>query len=359
MFERLQEVEDRYEELSERLSDPGIVTDPHEYQRVAKAHSDLSEIVTKYREYKNAGRQIRETEEMLAEPLDDEMRRLAQSELDDLKERREKLREELRIMLLPKDPNDEKDVIMEIRAGTGGEEAGIFAGDLLRMYERYAERRGWKTELLSATPTGIGGYKEAVIEIKGRGAFSALKFESGVHRVQRVPVTESSGRIHTSAATVAVLPEAEDIEIHINPDDLHIDTFRASSAGGQNVQKNETAVRIIHKPTGIVVSCQDERSQLQNKERAMRMLRAHMLERERQAQQEEEDSVRRLMVRSGDRSDKSRTYNFPQGRLTDHRINYTIYRLDTIMDGDIQELIDHLISADQADRLQVVGEAQE
>jgi peptide chain release factor 1 len=358
MFEKLQEVEDRYEELGERLSDPGIVTDQQEFMRVAKGHSDLAEIVGKYREYKSIKKQIVDTESMLGESLDDDMRRLAQTELDELKERLEKLGEELKVMLLPVDPNDEKDVIVEIRAGTGGEEAALFAGDLLRMYERYAERRNWKTELLSATPTGIGGYKEATLGIKGKAAYSALKFESGVHRVQRVPATESSGRIHTSAATVTVMPEAEDIDVQINHDDLEIDTYRSSSAGGQNVQKNETAVRITHRPSGIIVSCQDERSQLQNKERAMRMLRAHLLERERLAQQEQEASVRRLMVRSGDRSDKSRTYNFPQGRLTDHRINYTIYRLDGIMDGDLQELIDHLNSADQADRLQATGDAE-
>lgn len=338
------------------MGDPDVTSNPQEFHRLAKTHSDLSEIVNKFKEYKDVKRQIRETDEMLDEPIEDELRKLAQSELDDLKERLESLGQELKVMLLPKDPNDEKDVLVEIRAGTGGEEAGLFVGDLLRMYERYAERRGWKTDLLSATSTGIGGYKEAVLGIKGRGAFSALKFESGVHRVQRVPATESSGRIHTSAVTVAVMPEAEDIDIHINLDDLKIDTFRSSSAGGQNVQKNETAIRITHKPSGIVVQCQDERSQLQNKERAMIMLRAHLFERERMAQQEKEASTRRLMVRSGDRSDKSRTYNFPQGRLTDHRINFTIYKLDSIMDGDIQDLIDHLISADQADRLQGTGE---
>jgi len=356
MFEKLQEVEYRYDELGKRMADPDVISNPQEFHKVAKAHSDLTEIVNKFREYKEVKRQIRETELMLSEPIEDELRRLAQSELDDLKERLESLGQELKVMLLPKDPNDEKDVIMEIRAGTGGEEAALFAGDLLRMYERYAERRGWKTELLSATPTGIGGYKEAVLGIKGRGAYSMLKFESGVHRVQRVPATESGGRIHTSAVTVAVMPEAEEIDIQINPDDLKIDTFRSSSAGGQNVQKNETAIRITHIPTGIVVSCQDERSQLQNKERAMTMLRTHLYERERQAQQEKETTARRLMVRSGDRSDKSRTYNFPQGRLTDHRINYTVYKLDAIMDGDIQDMIDHLISADQADRLQDTGE---
>ncbi|MEN6372185.1 MAG: peptide chain release factor 1 [Armatimonadota bacterium] len=358
MFAKLQEVEDRYDELSERLSDPDVISNPQEFSHIAKAHSDLSEIVMKFKEYKDVKRQIRDTEQMLNEPMEDELHKLAQSELNDLKERLESLGQELKVMLLPKDPNDEKNVILEIRAGTGGEEAALFAGDLLRMYERYAERRGWKTELLSATPTGIGGYKEAVLGIKGHGAYSMLKFESGVHRVQRVPTTESSGRIHTSAATVAVMPEAEEIDVQINLDDLKIDTFRSSSAGGQNVQKNETAIRITHMPTGIVVSCQDERSQLQNKERAMTMLRTHLFERERQAQQEKETSERRLMVRSGDRSDKCRTYNFPQGRLTDHRINYTVYKLDAIMDGDIQDLIDHLISEDQADRLQSSGEEE-
>ncbi len=358
MFEKLNEVDNRYDELGERLADPDVISDPREFNRIAKAHADLSDVVAKYREYKSVRKQIGETEEMLGESMEDELKKLAQSELDNLKSQLETLSQELKVMLLPKDPNDEKDVIVEVRAGTGGEEAALFAGDLLRMYERYAERRRWKTELLSATPTGIGGYKEAVLGIGGKGAYSALKFESGVHRVQRVPATESSGRIHTSAATVAVMPEAEDVDVEINTDDLEIDTYRSSSAGGQNVQKNETAVRIVHKPSGIVVQCQDERSQLQNKERAMRMLRAHLLERERQAQQEKETSARRLMVRSGDRSDKSRTYNFPQGRLTDHRINYTIYRLDSIMDGDIQELIDHLNAADQADRLQGNGDDQ-
>ncbi|MEN6521555.1 MAG: peptide chain release factor 1 [Armatimonadota bacterium] len=358
MFAKLQEVEDRYDELGRRLGDPDVISSPQEFSRIAKVHSDLSEIVMKFKEYKEVKRQLRETEEMLDEPMEDELRKLAQSELNDLKERLESLGQDLKVMLLPKDPNDKKNVILEIRAGTGGEEAGLFASDLLRMYERYAERRGWKTELLSATPTGIGGYKEAVLGIKGQGAYSVLKFESGVHRVQRVPTTESSGRIHTSAATVAVMPEAEEIDVQINTDDLEIDTFRSSSAGGQNVQKNETAIRITHKPSGIVVQCQDERSQLQNKERAMMMLRTHLFERERLAQQEKEASARRLMVRSGDRSDKCRTYNFPQGRLTDHRINYTVYKLDAIMDGDLQDLIDHLISEDQADRLQSSGEEE-
>ncbi|MDO8589393.1 MAG: peptide chain release factor 1 [Armatimonadota bacterium] len=352
MFEKLQEVEDRYDELIAKLGDPSIVSDLHEFQRIAKTHSDLTDIVSKWREYKDTRRQLADTEAMLHDKLDDELRELAQMELDDLRPKLAALEEDLRVMLLPKDPNDEKDVIVEIRAGTGGEEAALFAGDLLRMYTRYAERRGWKTDLLSSYPTGIGGYKEANLEIKGRGAYSSLKFEGGVHRVQRVPATESSGRIHTSAATVAVMPEAEEVDVQINQDDLEIDTFRSSSAGGQNVQKNETAVRITHRPSGIVVSCQDERSQFQNKERAMTMLRAHVLEREIQAQHETEAATRRSMVGSGDRSEKIRTYNFPQSRVTDHRINYTVYRMDSIMDGDIQEIVDRLNSADQAEKLQ-------
>jgi peptide chain release factor 1 len=352
MFGKLQEVEDRFDELTRKLGDPIILSDQHEYQRIAKMHSDLTDIVSKWREYKETRKQLTETETMLHEKLDDEMRNLAQMEFEGLKDKQVKLENDLRVMLLPKDPNDEKDVIVEIRAGTGGEEAALFAGDLLRMYIRYAERRKWKTDLLSSDPTGIGGYKEAILEIKGRGAYSSLKFEGGVHRVQRVPATESSGRIHTSAATVAVMPEAEEVDVQVNHDDLQIDTFRSSSAGGQNVQKNETAVRITHKPSGIVVQCQDERSQLQNKERAMTMLRAHLLEREIQTQHDAASETRRLMVGSGDRSEKIRTYNFPQGRVTDHRVNFTIYRMDAIMDGDIQEIIDRLNSADQAEKLQ-------
>jgi peptide chain release factor 1 len=352
IFEKLNQVEQKYDELSERLGDPNIASDPQEYLRAAKAHSELNPIVSKFKEYKEVKRQISETEVMLAEPLDDELHKLAQSELGDLREQLESLAAELKVMLLPKDANDEKDVIVEIRAGTGGEEAALFAGELLRMYLRYAERRGWRADLMTSTETGIGGYKEATVEIKGRGAYSALKFESGVHRVQRVPATESSGRIHTSAATVAVMPVAEEVDVQLNLNDVEIDTYRSAGAGGQNVQKNETAIRVTHRPTGIVVTCQDERSQLQNKERALTILRSHLLVREQQAQAEKETNARRLMVRSGDRSDKSRTYNFPQSRLTDHRINYTIYKLDAIMDGDIQELIDHLTAADQADRMQ-------
>jgi len=357
VFEQLKEVEERYEALAKKLGDPEIFGDPREYQRVAKAHSDLSGVVEKYREYERVHQQKLDTEDLLREPLEDEMRTLAQSELDELRGREQELEQELKVLLLPKDPNDEKSVIIEIRAGTGGEEAALFAGELLRMYSRYAERRRWKTELMSANETGIGGFKEAILAVDGRGAYSSLKFESGVHRVQRVPETESAGRIHTSAATVAVMPEADEVELEVNSDDLQIDTFRSSSAGGQSVQKNETAIRITHKPTGIVTTCQDERSQFQNKEKAMRVLRAHLLERMIREQQEEISAARRSMVGHGDRSEKIRTYNFPQSRITDHRIAFTMHRIDSFMEGEIQEMIDRLNAADQAERLKGQEEA--
>ncbi|HET6454047.1 MAG TPA: peptide chain release factor 1 [Armatimonadota bacterium] len=357
MFERLEEIEQRYEELAEKLADPTVWSDQKEYQRLAKAHSDLTEFVTKFRDYKRVHQEKLDTEEILKDHLDEEMRELAQSELETLKERESRLEEQLRIMLLPKDRNDEKSVLIEIRAGTGGEEAALFAGELFRMYSRYAERRNWKTELMSVNETGIGGIKEAILAIDGRSAYSNLKFESGVHRVQRVPETESGGRIHTSAATVAVMPEAEEVEVEIDPDDLEIDTYRSSSAGGQNVQKNETAIRITHTPSGIVVTCQDERSQFQNKEKAMRMLRAHLLEKMIAEQQDQISETRRSMVKSGDRSDKIRTYNFPQGRITDHRIGFSLHNLNSFMDGDIQEMLDHLISADQSEQLKTKEEA--
>jgi peptide chain release factor 1 len=281
---------------------------------------------------------------------------MAEEELRTLSDRGQRLERELTLMLLPKDPNDEKDTLIEIRAGTGGEEAALFAGNLLRMYTRYAERMGWRAELLSSNETGIGGFKEVILSVKGRGAFSRLKFEGGPHRVQRVPETESSGRVHTSTATVVVMPEAEEVEVEIHPDDLMIDTFRSSSAGGQNVQKNETAVRITHKPSGLVVSCQDERSQLQNREKAMRMLRARLYDRMLAEHNKEMSNVRKSQIASGDRHDKIRTYNFPQGRVTDHRIGLTLYRLEGILDGDILDLVEALRTADEAERLAHAGE---
>ena len=352
MFEKLSFVEEKYLSLEAKLSDPDILNNRSEYQQIAKSYSDLTEIVSKWREYQKVREELKETEEMLSGKLDDDLKEMAYMEVGDLKEQITALQEELRLMLIPKDPNDDKDVMMEIRAGTGGEEAGLFAGDLLRMYSRYAERVGWQTELLSTVETGIGGYKEAVLAVKGKGAYSRLKFEAGVHRVQRVPATESGGRIHTSAATVSVMPEADEIDVQINNEDLQIDTYRSAGAGGQNVQKNETAIRITHVPTGIVVTCQDERSQLKNKLSAMSVLRNKIYDLEIREQRQELDSARKTMVGSGDRSEKNRTYNFPQNRVTDHRIEYTIYNLPAFLDGDMDDIINRLIAAEQAEKLQ-------
>lgn len=356
MFDRLEEIEDKYEELSGQLADPDVWGDPKEYQRLAKAHSSLSEIVTKYRELKQIHQEKSEAEEMLRGNIDEEMREMVQLELEELKERESTLEKALTILILPKDPNDEKSVIIEIRAGAGGEESALFAGELLRMYTRYAERKGWKSEIMSANETGIGGYKEVVLAVDGSGAYSNLKFESGAHRVQRVPATESGGRIHTSIATVAVMPEAEEVDISIHPDDLEIDTYRSAGAGGQNVQKNETAIRITHVPSGVVVTCQDERSQLQNREKAMRMLRSILLEHKIKEQHDQISETRKSLVGSGDRSDKIRTYNFPQGRITDHRIGFDLFRMTGFLDGDIQEMIDKLIAAEQSEQLKASSE---
>ena len=351
MLEKLQALEERYIHLEGLISNPEAVNDMATWQKNTKTHAKLMEIVAKYREYKACLKTIDETLELLREKLDDEMHSLAQAELDAAKADKERLEAELRILLLPKDPNDDKDVIMEIRGGAGGEEAALFAGDLFRMYSRYAESQGWRLEMLDSNPTDLGGFKEVVFSIAGTGAYSRLKFESGVHRVQRVPDTESSGRIHTSTVTVAVLPEVEDVDVQINQNDLRIDTYCASGAGGQHVNKTESAVRITHLPTGVVVQCQDEKSQLKNKEQAMRVLRAKVLEIAQESQRAETAQNRKSQVGTGDRSERIRTYNFPQGRMTDHRIGLTLHKLDFIMNGDLTETIDALTAADQAERL--------
>ena len=351
MLEKLQTLEDRYNHLERLISDPDAVKDMATWQKNSRTHSKLTEIIMKFREYKACQKTIEDTLELLREKLDDEMRELAQSELDGAKADKERMEAELRILLLPKDPYDDKDVIMEIRGGAGGEEAALFAGDLFRMYSRYAESQRWRVEMLDSNPTDLGGFKEVVFSIAGAGAYSRLKFESGVHRVQRVPDTESSGRIHTSTVTVAVLPEVEDVDVQINQNDLRIDTYCASGAGGQHVNKTESAVRITHLPTGVVVQCQDEKSQLKNKEQAMRVLRAKVLEIAQESQRAETAQNRKSQVGTGDRSERIRTYNFPQGRMTDHRIGLTLHKLDFIMNGDLTETIDALTAADQAERL--------
>ena len=351
MFDKLDEVLALYAELEERMADPALVNDLGEYRRVHKQYSDLTEIVTRYRAYKDVLKQISETEEMLYGSLDDDLRDMAQAEFDDLRERRTAIEEELKVLLLPKDPNDDKDVILEVRAAAGGDEAALFAGDLMRMYMRFAEKQGWSFEFLNTNETGNNGYKEAIIEIHGQGAYSRLKFESGVHRVQRVPVTEASGRIHTSTATVIVMPEAEDVEIEINQNDIKREHTLSAGAGGQNVQKNETAVRLTHLPTGMVVTCQDQRSQLQNFEKALRVMKARLYDIEMQRREDEIGASRKGMVGTGDRSEKIRTYNFPQDRMTDHRVGVTLHNLPNILAGDIQPIIDALVSADQAEKL--------
>ena len=351
MLDKLQAVEDKYREMESLISDPSVLADMEKWQRLSREHAQLAPIVEKYREYKSVCEGLAEAKAIFAENPDDDMRRLAEDEIAELRPRQEALERELPILLLPKDPNDEKNVIMEIRGGVGGEEAALFAGDLFRMYARYAERRGWKVDVIERNATEIGGFKEISFSVDGAGAFSCLKYESGTHRVQRVPVTESGGRIHTSAVTVAVLPEAEEVEVDIAPQDLRIDTYCASGAGGQYVNRTETAIRITHLPTGIVVQCQDEKSQLKNKEKAMRVLRARILEKAREEQDAAVAADRRSQVGSGDRSERIRTYNFPQGRVTDHRIGLTLHKLASVLDGDIEELLHALITADQAEKL--------
>ncbi len=358
MWEKLEGIEQQYEQLTERMADPEVAADHVRLAELAREHRELEEVVTLYREHRAAQRELEQAHSLLDED-DAELRELARAEIERLEQRLENLSERLRRLLLPKDPRDERNVIVEIRAGTGGEEAGLFAAELYRMYNRYAERQGWKTELISGHATGIGGFKEVIFEVRGTGAFSRLKFESGVHRVQRVPVTESAGRIHTSTATVAVLPEVDEVEVNIDPKDLLIEAYGSSGPGGQHMQKNATAIRITHRPSGMVVSCESERSQLQNKLRAMAVLRARLYEQEWQRQHEEVAEARRSQVGTGERSEKIRTYNFPQNRVTDHRIGLTLYRLPDVLDGDLDPFIEELSSSEQAERLQAVGEDEE
>ena len=352
MFKRLDIFDKRYNELEKRMYEPDVVSDPEQYQKVMKEYSSIEPVVKTYRAYKEAQQTVTDSLAILDDSdSDDELRELASIELDEAKRRIPELEEELKILLLPKDPNDDRNVIVEIRGGTGGEESSLFAYDLFRMYSMYAERKGYKIEVVSLNETGLGGYKEVSFIVSGQGAYSRFKFESGTHRVQRVPQTESSGRIHTSAATVAVLPEADDVEVDINPNDLEIDTFRSSGAGGQHINKTSSAIRITHKPTGMVVECQDERSQYKNKDKAMKVLKSRLLKMEQDKQNEAIASDRRSQVGSGDRSEKIRTYNYPQSRVTDHRIGLTLYKLDEIMNGDLDEIIDALVTAQRAEQL--------
>jgi peptide chain release factor 1 len=357
MLDKLAAVEARYEELNRLMADPQVATNPDLLRQYGQEVADLEELVQIYRRFQEVSNQLAETRTMLDDGLDDEMLALVQDEIATLEQQETELIERLRLLLLPKDPNDEKNVIMEIRAGAGGDEAGLFAADLYRMYSRYAEAQSWKTTVLSSHITGIGGFKEIIFQVQGRGAYSRLKYESGVHRVQRVPETEASGRIHTSTATVAVLPEMEEVEVEVNPDDIRIDIFRSQGAGGQSVNTTDSAVRITHLPTGMVVACQDERSQLQNKLRAMSILRSRLYEREQQRLLEEQGAARRSQVGSGDRSEKIRTYNFPQNRVTDHRIGLTSHRLESILGGNLDEFIQALSQADQAAKLKEMATA--
>ena len=349
MFDKLETVENRYEEITKLISDPEIIANQAEWQKLMKEHASIEEIVLKYREYKKVKQDMQEAEEMMQ---DKELKELAEAEFYEAKEKLPKIEEELKILLIPKDPDDDKNIICEIRAGAGGEEAALFAGTLFRMYTMYVERKHWNLEILNENETGLGGYKEITFMVSGKGVYSRLKFESGVHRVQRVPDTESSGRIHTSTATVAVLPVVEDVEIEINPSDIKMEVFRSSGAGGQHINKTSSAVRLIHEPTGIVVECQTERSQFQNRDNAMKMLRTKLYEIEKEKQDSEVANARKTQVGSGDRSEKIRTYNYPQGRITDHRIGMSIYQMENFLNGDIDEMIDNLIAADRAERLQ-------
>lgn len=351
MLEKLAGLKTKFESLTEEISKPEIISNQNKYREIMKERAALEPIVLKYEEYADLRQQLADNKAMLEDNPDDEFKQMLHEDINSLNAQIEQTEEELKVLLLPKDPNDDKNVLVEIRAGVGGDEAALFAGDLLRMYLRYAERHRYKTELLSSTEIGIGGYKEVIVLLKGQGAYSRLKFESGTHRVQRVPETESGGRIHTSAATVAVLPEAEDVEVEIDPNDLRIDVYRSSGNGGQSVNTTDSAVRITHLPSGLVVACQDEKSQLKNKDKALKILKSRLLEIETRKQQEAISEDRKSQVGSGDRSERIRTYNFPQGRITDHRINLTLYKLNEVLDGDIDEIIDALITNDRAEKM--------
>lgn len=351
MLQRLESVVERYERLTQLLCDPNVMNDPAKLRQYSKEQSDLEETVQTYRQYKEVIQQLQDAKEMLEEKLDDEMRDMVKMEISDLEEKKEQLEERIRILLLPKDPNDDKNVIIEIRGAAGGDEAALFAADLFRMYVRYAEKHNFKVEIMDANPTGIGGYKEIIFSVNGPGAYSRLKFESGAHRVQRIPTTESGGRIHTSTSTVAVLPEAEEVDVEINENDVRVDLFCSSGAGGQSVNTTKSAVRLTHIPTGIVVSCQDEKSQHKNKEKAMRVLRARLLDKMQQEANAEYAATRKSAVGTGDRSERIRTYNFPQSRVTDHRIGLTLHKLDQILDGELDEIIDALILHEQTELL--------
>ncbi|MGI6206272.1 MAG: peptide chain release factor 1 [Anaerovoracaceae bacterium] len=356
MYDKLDFIQNKYKELSLKVADPAVIADQAVWQDYAKELGEIEPIVQKYSEYKKVVDSIEEDKEILNDSSsDEEMRELAKMELSESEEQEKLLNEELKKLLIPKDPNDQKNVVLEIRAGTGGEEAALFGADLMRMYIRYAERRGWKTEIVDTNETGMGGIKEAVIMIKGKGAYSRLKYESGVHRVQRVPETESSGRIHTSAATVAVLPEVDDVEVDLDPNDVRVDVYRASGNGGQCVNTTDSAVRLTHIPTGIVVTCQDEKSQIKNKDKAFKVLRARLYDMKMQEQHDELAEERKSQIGSGDRSERIRTYNFPQGRVSDHRIGLTIYKLESFLDGDIDEVVDALITSDQAEKMKNFG----
>lgn len=348
MFQKLDAVEKRYEELTKKISDPEVIANQNEWRNLMKEHAEIEPIVEKYREYKKTKQTVEDAKEMMEDP---ELKELAEAEMLEAKEKLPGLEEEIKILLLPKDKDDDKNVICEIRGGAGGDEAALFAGTLFRMYSMYAERKHWKLEVLNENETELGGYKEISFMITGKGAYSRLKFESGVHRVQRVPDTEASGRIHTSTATVAVLPVVEDVEIDINPADIRMEVFRSSGAGGQHINKTSSAVRLIHEPTGIVVECQTERSQFQNKDNAMKMLKTKLYDIEKQKQDSEISNARKSQVGSGDRSEKIRTYNYPQGRITDHRIGFSIYQMEDFLNGNLDEMIDNLITADRAEKL--------